>query len=127
MLAGRPDSWVRRALRDALGQEALGIEVAAEADTVAIAKRLVLAGLGPMVDVAAMVRAEILEGRLRAVPLGALAITRLLVMPRGREPSPTAVAAAGLLRDCAREMLASGLWLGARAPTTSAVPDARRR
>lgn len=36
-------------------------------------------------------------------------------------------AVAGLLRDCAREMLASGLWLGARAPTTSAVPDARRR
>ena len=122
VLAGRPESWVRRALRDALGQEALDIEVAAEADTVALAKRLVLAGLGPMVDVASMVRAEILEGRLRAVPLGALGITRLLVMPRGRDPSPAAAAAAGLLRDCAREMLANGLWLGARTPAASAAP-----
>jgi LysR family nitrogen assimilation transcriptional regulator len=80
VLTGPPGSALRRAVDEAMTPLGQPLDAVAQVDTVAVAKRLVLAGLGPTLDVAAMARAEIAQGLLRAVPISGIHIYRTLAL-----------------------------------------------
>ena len=122
VLIGPAGSAVQQMLYGALAGTGLALEVAAQVDTAAVAKRLVLAGVGPTVDVAAMAQAEIAQGLLKALPIGQLRLGRVMARPRGRQPSPAVLATMRLLVDCARDLIGQGQWLGA-----VAAPDREAR
>jgi LysR family nitrogen assimilation transcriptional regulator len=115
VLIGPPESALLRALHETLTPLGLSLEVLAQVDTAAVAKRLVLGGLGPTIDTAAMARAEIAEGMLKALPIRGITIHRGLARLRDRQVSPAAGAVAAVLEDCLREMIATQLWPGAAA------------
>ena len=113
VLIGPTGSAVQQMLFGALAGTGLALEVAAQVDTAAVAKRLVLAGVGPTVDVAAMAQAEIAQGLLKTLPIGQLRLARAMARPRGRQPSPAVRATMRLLVDCVRDLMQQGQWLGA--------------
>jgi LysR family transcriptional regulator, nitrogen assimilation regulatory protein len=113
VLIGPTGSAVQQMLYGALAGTGLALDVAAQVDTAAVAKRLVLAGIGPTVDVAAMAQAEIAQGLLKTLPIGQLQLARVMARPRGRQPSPAVLATMRLFVDCVRDMMEQGQWLGA--------------
>ncbi|WP_426958424.1 LysR family transcriptional regulator [Muricoccus radiodurans] len=115
VLTGPPEAALQRVVNEALTPLGLTLDAVAQVDTAAVSKRLVLAGLGPTIDVAAMARAEIAQGLLKALPIGNLQIHRTLARLRDRQASPAAAAVAAALSACARDLVATQLWPGATA------------
>jgi hypothetical protein len=68
-----------------------------------------------MVDVAAVARAELMAGRLSAVPIAGLQIQRYLARAKGRAGSDAVARLASLMRDCVADMVTEGAWPNARA------------
>jgi LysR family nitrogen assimilation transcriptional regulator len=113
VLIGPPGSALRRALNEAMTPLGLTLDAIAQVDTAAVAKQLVLAGLAPTIDAAAMARTEIAQERLKALPIADIRVHRTLARLRDRELSPAAEAVAATLLGCARELVARGIWPGA--------------
>lgn len=87
----------------------------AQVGTAAVGRQLVLAGIGPMVEVAAVVKADAETGALQAVPIGELRVQRFLARARGRAGSDAVSRTAGLMRECVAVMVTDGSWPGAKA------------
>jgi LysR family nitrogen assimilation transcriptional regulator len=115
VLTGPPDGPMQRVLVAAQAQMGQAFSVLAQVDTAAVGLQLVLAGVGPMVDVAAVARAEVAAGRLVAVPIAGLQIQRYLARAKGRAGSDAVARLASLMRDCVADMLSEGAWPSARA------------
>ncbi|MBB5696550.1 LysR family nitrogen assimilation transcriptional regulator [Roseomonas pecuniae] len=115
VVTGPPDGPMQRMLMAAQAQTGQVLSPLAQVDTAVVGRQLVLAGVGPMVEVAAVVRAEVASGTLQAVPIGDLRVQRFLARARGRAGSDAVSRVAGLMRDCVAEMIADGSWPGARA------------
>lgn len=114
VLTGPPDGPMQRVLVAAQAQAGQAFKVLAQVDTAAVGRQLVLAGVGPMVEVAAVVRAELAAARLSAVPIAGLQIQRYLARSRGRAGSDAVARLASLMRDCVAEMVTEGAWPNAK-------------
>ncbi len=114
VLTGPPDGPMQRVLVAAQAQAGQAFTVLAQVDTAAVGRQLALAGVGPMVDVAAVARAEVTAGRLAAVPIAGLKIQRYMARAKGRAGSDAVARLASLMRDCVGEMVSDGAWLNAR-------------
>jgi len=114
VLTGPPDGPMQRVLVAAQAQTGQAFTVLAQVDTAAVGRQLALAGVGPMVDVAAVARAELMAGRLSAVPIAGLQIQRYLARAKGRAGSDAVARLASLMRDCVAEMVTDGSWPNAR-------------
>jgi LysR family nitrogen assimilation transcriptional regulator len=112
VVGGVPASGVRGILETAVAKLGGTLLVAAEANTAGASKSLVLAGLGSTVHVAAMARAELQRGELRAIPISGLYSYRVIAHRAGSDLSYAARSVVSLVRECLGEMLASGEWLG---------------
>ncbi|MFC7737999.1 LysR family transcriptional regulator [Roseomonas sp. GCM10028921] len=110
VVTGPPDGPMQRMLMAAQAQAGQALSPLAQVDTAVVGRQLVLAGVGPMVEVAAVVRAELEAGTLKAVPIGDLRLQRFLARARGRAGSDAVARIAGLMRDCVAEMVAEGSW-----------------
>ena len=110
VVTGPPDGPMQRMLVAAQAQAQQALSPLAQVDTAVVGRQLVLAGVGPMVEVAAVVKAELEEGTLKAVPIGELRLQRFLARARGRAGSDAVARIAGLMRDCVAEMVAEGSW-----------------
>jgi LysR family nitrogen assimilation transcriptional regulator len=115
VLTGPPDGPMQRVLVAAQAQTGQAFVALAQVDTAAVGRQLVLAGVGPMVEVAAVVRAELDAGLLTAVPIAGLRIQRYLARTKGRAGSDAVARLASLMRDCAGDMVAEGAWPNAKA------------
>jgi len=115
VLTGPPDGPMQRVLVAAQAQTGQAFTVLAQVDTAAIGRQLALAGVGPMVDVAAVARAELAAGHLAAVPIAGLCMQRYLARAKGRAGSDAVARLASLMRDCVADMVTEGAWLNARA------------
>jgi LysR family nitrogen assimilation transcriptional regulator len=114
VLTGPPDGPMQRVLVAAQAQAGQVFAVLAQVDTAAVGRQLVLAGVGPMVEVAAVAKAELGAGLLAAVPIEGLRIQRYLARAKGRAGSDAVTRLAGLMRDCVAEMVGEGAWPNAR-------------
>ncbi|MBU8540970.1 LysR family transcriptional regulator [Falsiroseomonas tokyonensis] len=114
VLTGPPDGPMQRVLIAAQAQMGQAFDVLAQVDTAAVGVQLVLAGVGPMIDVAAVAQAEVAAGRLVAVPIAGLQIQRYLARAKGRAGSDAVARLSSLMRDCVAEMLSEGAWPKAR-------------
>lgn len=105
--------WIRRLLARAAFQRGVGLDVALQADGLAIVKDMVRAGVGCGVLPAAAVREETARGSLVFRPLEqpALASTHAVAIQSGASPSVRAIAAA--VAQAMRALAASGAWTGA--------------
>jgi LysR family nitrogen assimilation transcriptional regulator len=110
VVTGPPDGPMQRMLVAAQAQAQQALTPLAQVDTAVVGRQLVLAGVGPMVEVAAVVKAELEAGTLKAVPIGDLRLQRFLARARGRAGSDAVARVAGLMRDCVAEMVAEGSW-----------------
>lgn len=115
ILTGPPDGPMQRVLMVAQAQAGQAFTSLAQVDTAAVGRQLVLAGIGPMVEVPAVAQAELAAGRLAAVPIGDLRIQRFLARAKGRAGSDAVARLASLMRDCVADMVREGAWPGARA------------
>ena len=115
VVTGPPDGPMQRMLMAAQAQAGQVFSPLAQVDTAAVARQLVLAGIGPMVEVAAVVKAELESKTLKAVPIGELRVQRFLARARGRAGSNAVARVAGLMRACVAGMVAEGSWPRARA------------
>lgn len=115
VLTGPPDGPMQRVLVAAQAQMGQAFSVLAQVDTAAVGLQLVLAGVGPMIDVAAVARAEVAAGRLIAVPIAGLQIQRYLARAKGRAGSDAVARLTSLMRDCVADMLSEGAWPHAKA------------
>jgi LysR family nitrogen assimilation transcriptional regulator len=118
VLTGPPDGPMQRVLVAAQAQAGQAFTVLAQVDTAAVGRQLALAGVGPMVDVAAVARAEVAAGRLVAVPIVGLKIQRYMARAKGRAGSDAVARLASLLRDCVDEMVNDGGWPNASSLST---------
>lgn len=114
VLTGPPDGPMQRVMVAAQAQAGQSFTVLAQVDTAAVGRQLALAGVGPMVDVAAVARAEVAAGRLSAVPIAGLKIQRYMARAKGRAGSDAVARLASLMRDCVGEMVSDGAWPNAR-------------
>jgi len=115
VLTGPPDGPMQRVLMAAQAQAGQAFIGLAQVDTAAIGRQLVLAGVGPMVEVPAVVKAELAAGLLVAVPIADLRIQRFLARAKVRAGSDAIARLASLMRDCVADMVQEGAWPGARA------------
>jgi LysR family nitrogen assimilation transcriptional regulator len=114
VLTGPPDGPMQRVLVAAQAQASQAFNVLAQVDTAVVGRQLVLAGVGPMVEVAAVVRAELASGLLAAVPIAGLHIQRYLARAKGRAGPDAVTRLAGLMRNAVATMVAEGAWPNAR-------------
>lgn len=114
VLTGPPDGPMQRVLVAAQAQSGKAFDVLAQVDTAAVGRQLVLADVGPMVEVAAVARAELAAGQLSAIPIAGLRIQRYLARAKGRAGSDAVARLASLARDSVAQIVAEGAWPGAR-------------
>ncbi len=108
----------RHGLRDLLEkvaeQQHLSLDVPIEADDMAIQKALVIGGLGDTVLPLAAVHRDILDGRLRAMPLCDPVVSRRLMvaLPSGRPAANVVHRCVQELRAEVADMVSGGVWSG---------------
>jgi DNA-binding transcriptional LysR family regulator len=109
-----PQHGLRRLIEAEAGRLGLALDVAVEADDLAMLKALAGKGLGATILPQAAVHEEVAEGRLRAAPIIDPHLSRKLVVaePLGRHPTNAVRRFAGLLREEVAGMVRSGLWDG---------------
>jgi len=113
VIGGPSKAGVRSILDRAFLASGLEFKVAAEVNTAGASKVLVLEGLGPTVHVAAMARAELIRGELKAVPIKGLYSTRVMAFSRERRPDAAVNFVMDTVRECLADLVASGRWIGA--------------
>ncbi|MHA6344328.1 LysR family transcriptional regulator [Roseivivax sp. CAU 1761] len=123
-LAGRPmvlpspAHGLRGLIDRAFAARGIRAEVAIEVDSYAAIKQLVAAGHGASILPRHSVRAEARRGALAVTALAAPGLWRsaALMTPTGRAMTRAQEVVRDLLRQTARDLVASGHWAGARPP-----------
>jgi LysR family transcriptional regulator, nitrogen assimilation regulatory protein len=114
VLTGPPEGPMQRVLMAAQAQAGQAFVGLAQVENAAIGRQLVLAGVCLMVEVAAVVKAELAAGIAAAVPISDLRIQRYLARARGRGGSDAVARLVSLMRDCVADMVREGAWPSAR-------------
>ncbi len=114
VLTGPPEGPMRQVLMAAQAQAGQAFVGLAQVENAAIGRQLVLAGVCLMVEVAAVVKAELAAGIAAAVPISDLRIQRYLARARGRGGSDAVARLVSLMRDCVADMVREGAWPSAR-------------
>lgn len=113
VLTGVPKSGLRLELEAAAARSGVELNAVVEVESLEVAKRLVLQGIGLTVHFAAVVKPDIDAGRLAAVPIEALHLTRALARAADRPSSRATEALSAVLRGVVEEQVGSGQWLNA--------------
>lgn len=111
VIGGTSGSGVRDIIGGAFAAAGLKLRPAAEVNTAGASKALVLAGLGPTVHAAAMARAELSRGELRAIPIRGLYSIRALAIPEDAEITTPLREMMDTVRDCLKDLVAAGKWV----------------
>lgn len=112
VISGLPNTGARRIVDAAAKRAGFTLNIVAEADTVAASSKLVLAGLGPTIHVAALVQDQIDAKKIRAIPIDGLYMSRILAYSPRAPLSPEVGAIAKTIIEWAEEMLATDKWAG---------------
>lgn len=110
VMTGLAKSGVRLELEAAAARSSVELNQVVEVETVEVAKRLVLEGVGLTVHFAAAVKADIDAGRLLAVPIESLQLRRILARASDRPPSRATEELIGILRTVVEEQVQAGQW-----------------
>jgi LysR family nitrogen assimilation transcriptional regulator len=110
VIGASADFGARSTLSNALISAGHHVRIAAEVNTAGASKSLVLENVGPTVHVAAMARAEILRGELRALPIRGLYSTRVLAFSAKSEITTPVHEMMQAVKDCLGELTATGKW-----------------
>ncbi|MBY6264944.1 LysR family transcriptional regulator [Azospirillum sp. 412522] len=110
IVTGPPDGPMQRILFAAQAKAGRSFAPLAQVDTAGVARQLVSAGVGLMVDVPAVARVELAAGLLKAVPIANLCIQRFLARDKGRAGSDTVAQLAMLLRHCVTDTITHSMW-----------------
>lgn len=113
VICGLAGTGLRRALQNAVAHAGITLTVAAEVDTVAASKELVLGGRNPTIHVAAMAQTEFHSGVLRVIPIRDLYVTRTLAFCERKPMSRAASAALGMLMALIGDLIRERKWPGA--------------
>jgi LysR family transcriptional regulator, nitrogen assimilation regulatory protein len=110
VMTGLAKSGVRLELEAAAGRAGIELHQVVEVDTIEVAKRLVLEGVGVTVHFAATVRDEVAAGRLKAYPVDGLRLRRILARASDRPPSRATEELVGIVRAVVEDAVHSGQW-----------------
>ena len=110
VMTGLAKSGVRLELEAAAARAGVALESVVEVESVDVARRLVLAGVGLTVHFAAVVHDDLQRKRLAAVPIEGLFLNRVIARAAGRPPSRATEALTGVLREVVTEEVRSGRW-----------------
>ena len=110
VMTGLAKSGVRLELEVAAARAGVVLNQVVEVETIEVAKRLVLEGIGLTVHFAAAVKGDIDAGRLLAVPIGGLQLRRILARASDRPPSRATEVLIGILRSVVEEKVQAGEW-----------------
>lgn len=115
----------------AAARAGVALETVVEVESVDVARRLVLAGVGLTVHFAAVVHEDLQRKRLAAVPIDGLFLNRVIARAAGRPLSRATEALTDVLREVVAEDVRSGRWLhatpGAAANAPRAAPPGSAR
>ena len=110
VLTGLVKSGVRLELEAASARAKFELDNVVEVDTAEVARRLVLDGVGLTVHFAAAVKEDIEAGRLRAVPIEGLFLSRVLARASDRPVSRATDGVMGVLRTVVERLVLEGKW-----------------
>jgi LysR family transcriptional regulator, nitrogen assimilation regulatory protein len=110
VLTGLAKSGVRLELEAVAARVGTELEAVVEVESLDVAKRLILAGVGLTVHFAAVVNEEIVAKRLAATPIEGLYLDRMIARAAGRPPSRATVALIGILREVVENKVGAGQW-----------------
>jgi LysR family nitrogen assimilation transcriptional regulator len=110
ILTGIAKSGVRRELEIAASRLKRALNVVVEVESIVVAKKLVLDGVGWTVHVATTVADEIAAGKLKAVVLEGCQLERALATCVGRPQSRTAHVLTETVRNLVHTMVLNGDW-----------------
>lgn len=110
IMTGLAKSGVRLELEARAAQAGVHLNPVVEVETIEVAKRLIQDGVGMTVHFASAVLEDIDEGRLTAQPIEGLALRRTLAHPSDRPASRATRAMVEILRQVARNLVASKRW-----------------
>jgi LysR family nitrogen assimilation transcriptional regulator len=113
VMSGLPHTGVRQIVDAAVEKAGFTLQVTAEADTLAASNKLVLAGLGPTIHVAGLIKDEIAAGTFRTIPIEGLSMLRLLGHSSRNGLSPAAKAVSDIILAWSAEVVAERHWPGA--------------
>ena len=113
VMTGLAKSGVRLELEAAAARAGVALESVVEVESVDVAKRLVLAGVGLTVHFAAVVHDDLQHKRLAAVPIDGLFLNRMVARAAGRPLSRATEALTVVLREVVTEEVRAGRWLHA--------------
>jgi LysR family transcriptional regulator, nitrogen assimilation regulatory protein len=110
VMTGLAKSGVRLELEAVAARVGTELETLVEVESLDVAKRLVLAGIGLTVHFAAVVHEDVLMRRLTAVPIEELFLNRMIARAAGRPVSRATEALMGVLREVVENEVGNGRW-----------------
>jgi LysR family nitrogen assimilation transcriptional regulator len=110
IITGVSKSGVRLELESAAARTNTTLTEVVEVESLEVARRLVLEGLGWTVHFAAPIAQEIDARRLAAAPIRGLKLRRMIARAAERPPSRATDAVMALLRSVAVELVTAGAW-----------------
>jgi LysR family nitrogen assimilation transcriptional regulator len=110
ILTGVSKSGVRLELESAAARANTTLTEVVEVESLEVARRLVIEGLGWTVHFAAPITAELEVRKLAAAPIRGLKLRRMIARAVERPPSRATDAVSAALHDVAVELVAAGGW-----------------
>jgi len=110
ILTGVSKSGVRLELESAAARANTPLTEVVEVESLEVARRLVIEGLGWTVQFAAPIKEELETGQLAAAPIRGLKLRRMIARAVERPPSRATDAVTAALHGVAVELVASGRW-----------------
>ncbi len=110
VMTGLAKSGVRLELEAFSARVGIELDTVVEVESLEVAKRLVLAGVGLTVHFAAVVQEDIAARRLAASPIEGLYLNRMIARASGRPASRATEALMGVLREVVENEVGSGRW-----------------
>ena len=110
IFTGAAHGGVRYELEAAAAHANVVLKSVIEVQSIEVAKRLVVAGMGLTVHFAAPVQDDVDAGILRAVPIEELVIRRFIARSAEHPPSSAGVALSKMLKTVVSELVSNGKW-----------------
>lgn len=110
VMTGLPNFGVRLELEAAAARAEVALNQVVEVETVEVAKRLVMEGLGLTVHFAAAVKADLSAGLLAAAPIEGLQLRRILARAADRPPSRATEELVRVVREVVEDQVRTGEW-----------------
>jgi len=110
ILTGVSKSGVRLELESAAARANTNLTEVVEVESLEVARRLVIEGLGWTVQFAAPIKAELEARQLAAVPIRGLKLRRMIARAAERPPSRATDAVMELLHDVTVDLVTAGGW-----------------